>query len=327
MRKLIFTVLAASSLILSTSASDIKAANHPQSNAEISAVAYEATNNDYTMDIEQVAASKAVTMSGNYKTKANTNIRQDAGTAYKVVTVAKKGTTVTATHKKTVGKETWYKVKVGSKTGWVLSSLVSKVAAAPAVTTKTGSFTTKSNVNIRKDAGTNFGIVMTAKKGAKVTATHQKKVGSATWYKVKAGSKTGWVLSSLVTPLVVKKAANTVSNAKVVQIGLSLQGIPYVFGGTTTKGFDCSGFTQYVFKQAGKNISRTTLTQFAETKQVTTPEPGDLIFFAGTYRAGISHVGIYIGNGQFVHSGGAKSEVRSVNDSYWKKYFHSYRTF
>ncbi|MGI2327680.1 C40 family peptidase [Planococcus sp. YIM B11945] len=254
MKKLIFTVLAASSLIISSSATDAQAAtNNSNSDAATSAITYEATTTDYTLDIEQVASSKAVKMSGKYKTKVNANIRQDAGTKYKIVKMAKKGTSVTATHKKKVGKQTWYKVKAGNKTGWILSTLVKKAT--------------------------------------------------------------------------VKKASNSTSNSKVVDVALGLKGIPYKFGGTTTAGFDCSGFTQYVFKKAGKSISRSTLTQYAETKKVTTPEAGDLIFFKNTYRAGISHVGIYIGNGQFVHAGGSESQVRSVNDSYWKKYFDSYRTF
>src|SRR5690606_10187695 len=103
----------------------------------------------------------------------------------------------------------------------------------------------------------------------------------------------------------VAKVSNTASASTIVSKALALKGIPYKFGGTTTAGFDCSGFTQYVFKQAGKSISRTTTTQFAESTTVSTPQAGDLVFFANTYRAGISHVGIYIGNNQFVHAGGS----------------------
>ncbi|TWT03582.1 C40 family peptidase [Planomicrobium sp. CPCC 101079] len=255
MKKLVFTILAAGSLVLSNSATDAEAAINSTSNAN-TAVAYETSVN--TQDVEQVASSKAVAMSGTYKFKYNTNVRQDAGTKYKVVVVAKKGATATATHKKTVNGQTWYKVKTGSKTGWVLSTLVSKSSTAKKVTTVSSS-------------------------------------------------------SSL--------------DSKVVSTALSLKGIPYVFGGTTTSGFDCSGFIQYVFKKAGKNISRTTLTQYAETKAVSSPQPGDLVFFANTYRAGISHVGIYIGNNQFVHAGGSKSAVVSLNDSYWGSKFHSFRSF
>lgn len=117
----------------------------------------------------------------------------------------------------------------------------------------------------------------------------------------------------------------TTTSSKVVDQAMKLTGIPYVFGGTTINGFDCSGFIQYAYKKSGKNISRTTLSQFAQSKKVTSAQPGDLVFFENTYRKGISHVGIYIGNNKFVHAGGKKSQVTSLNDSYWKSKFHSFK--
>ncbi|TWT28428.1 SH3 domain-containing protein [Planomicrobium sp. CPCC 101110] len=281
-------------------------------------------------------------MSGTYKFKYNTNVRQNAGTKYKKVTLAKKGATATATYKKKVGSKTWYKVKVGSKSGWVLSTLLTKKASAKKASTSSskasklsGTYKFKYSSNVRSGASTKYKVVTVAKKGAKATATHKKKVGSQTWYKVKIGSKKGWVISTLVTKSTAKKASTTVKKAsssssidsKVVSEALALRGTPYVFGGTTPSGFDCSGFIQYAFKQAGKSISRTTLSQYAETSHVSNPQPGDLVFFANTYRAGISHVGIYIGNNQFVHAGGSKAAVVSLNDSYWGKKFHSFRSY
>lgn len=118
---------------------------------------------------------------------------------------------------------------------------------------------------------------------------------------------------------------STTSSQKVVDQALKLKGIPYLFGGTTSKGFDCSGFVQYAFKQSGKNISRSTLSQYEQSKKVTSPKPGDLVFFENTYRPGISHVGIYIGNNKFVHSGGKQSQVTSLGDSYWKSKLHSFK--
>ena len=106
---------------------------------------------------------------------------------------------------------------------------------------------------------------------------------------------------------------------------MKLRSIPYIFGGTTKNGFDCSGFVQYAFKQSGKDVSRTTLGQFAQSKKVTSPKPGDLVFFQNTYRKGISHVGIYIGNNKFVHAGGKQSQVTSLNNSYWKSKLHSFK--
>lgn len=122
-----------------------------------------------------------------------------------------------------------------------------------------------------------------------------------------------------------KSSKKVVKSATVVQKALKLKGIPYRFGGTTTKGFDCSGFVQYAFKKSGNPISRTTLGQYAQTSKVSSPKPGDLVFFKNTYKKGVSHVGIYVGNNKFVHAGGKKSEVQSLNNSYWKSKFHSFK--
>ena len=134
-------------------------------------------------------------------------------------------------------------------------------------------------------------------------------------------------VTTTATAKTVTKASNTTFSSDLIANAMKLRGVSYRYGGTTTSGFDCSGYVQYVFKQSGKSIARDTLGQYAATKQVSNPQPGDLVFFAGTYRAGISHVGIYIGNNQFIHAAGSNVHVRSMSDSYWSKHFHSYRSF
>jgi cell wall-associated NlpC family hydrolase len=84
-----------------------------------------------------------------------------------------------------------------------------------------------------------------------------------------------------------------ISTPTVVGIAASLAGIYYIYGGTTTAGFDCSGYTQYVFAKAGITLPRTSEEQQAAATPVSNPQPGDLVFFG--YPAG--HVGIYAGNG------------------------------
>lgn len=335
MKKLVFTLLTAGSLLFANSTADVQASQPTQNDTASSYETSEST-------VVQVAASKATAKSGTFKMKYNTNVRADAGTKNKIVTMAKKGSVAKASYQKKVGKSTWYKVSVNGKSGWVLSTLLTstsakktsvKQVASTKATAKSGTYKTKYNSNVRSDAGTKNKIVTMAKKGSIATATHQKKVGNTTWYKVKVNGKTGWISASLLTATTVKKASakktpvKAASTSSVVSEALSLQGIPYKFGGTTRSGFDCSGFVQYAYKQAGKNVSRTTGSQFAETYTVSNPQPGDLVFFANTYKAGISHVGIYIGNNQFVHSGGAKAEVKSMNDPYWGKKFHSFKRF
>jgi cell wall-associated NlpC family hydrolase len=98
---------------------------------------------------------------------------------------------------------------------------------------------------------------------------------------------------------------------------LRFLGVPYVFGGTSTSGFDCSGFVQHVFAMLGVGLPRTADAQYDVGRPaVGGPRPGDLVFF-DTY-GGVSHVGIYLGKGQFVHASSSHGVMVShLSDSYW----------
>jgi cell wall-associated NlpC family hydrolase len=105
----------------------------------------------------------------------------------------------------------------------------------------------------------------------------------------------------------------------IAQSALRFIGVPYVFGGTSTGGFDCSGYTQHVFAMMGLHIPRTADAQYYAGSRVTKSNmvPGDLVFFQ-TYEPGPSHVGIYLGNGRFVHASSSHGVmVSSLSDSYW----------
>lgn len=105
------------------------------------------------------------------------------------------------------------------------------------------------------------------------------------------------------------------SQSSIVSIAMSLRGTPYRWGGTTPAGFDCSGFTQYVYRHAGKNIPRTASAQAAASTRVSNPRPGDLIFWG--YPA--YHNGIYLGNGKMIaarHPGTVVS-VQNLWGSYY----------
>lgn len=97
-------------------------------------------------------------------------------------------------------------------------------------------------------------------------------------------------------------------------------GTRYVWAGSSPGGFDCSGFTYYVYKQLGVSLARTATEQFHTGVQVSKPSVGDLVFFT-TYERGASHVGIYIGNNQFIHasSGAGKVTITSLSDAYYSK--------
>ncbi|MCZ6560392.1 MAG: C40 family peptidase [Gammaproteobacteria bacterium] len=100
-------------------------------------------------------------------------------------------------------------------------------------------------------------------------------------------------------------------------------GVPYVYGGSTPKGFDCSGLVYYSYQQAGMSVPRTSQAQFKAARPVSlsAAQPGDLLFFRGGRK--ISHVAIYIGNGYFVHapSSGKTVSVANIKDAYYREHF------
>ena len=111
----------------------------------------------------------------------------------------------------------------------------------------------------------------------------------------------------------------------IVGTGLSKVGSAYVFGASGPTAFDCSGFTSWVYRQNGKSLPRTASAQYSGTTRVSKDglSAGDLVFFAGTYKSGISHVGIYIGNGQFDHAANSSTgvTVSSLNSGYYASHY------
>ena len=115
---------------------------------------------------------------------------------------------------------------------------------------------------------------------------------------------------------------------QIIDNAKKLLGTPYVWGGTTPKGFDCSGFVQYVFNQSGISLPRTTTEQYKIGTYVAKSnlQPGDLVFLQNTYRAGISHVGIYIGDGKMIHASSSKGVVTSnLSSTYYTQHYYGAR--
>lgn len=119
-------------------------------------------------------------------------------------------------------------------------------------------------------------------------------------------------------------------SSTIVEHAQSLLGTPYVFGGTSKKGFDCSGFTQYVLAGSGIALPRTSYSQFTSGVAVSKKDlsPGDLVFFS-TYSKGASHVGIYIGGGRFVHADNPRLGVTVTNlsNSYYSSRYLGARRY
>jgi cell wall-associated NlpC family hydrolase len=114
--------------------------------------------------------------------------------------------------------------------------------------------------------------------------------------------------------------------AALVRYAMNFVGVPYVWAGASPGGFDCSGFTQYVFKQLGVAIPRTADAQFAAGRPVSDPMPGDLVFFQ-TYDWGASHVGIYLGNGYFLNAIRPDVRISSFASDYFRGRFLGARRF
>lgn len=121
-------------------------------------------------------------------------------------------------------------------------------------------------------------------------------------------------------------AVTSKPTTNLVQVAKKQLGVKYTFGGSKpSTGFDCSGYVTYVYNNAGISTARKSAAGFYSTaKKVNAPQVGDLVFFANTYKAGISHVGIYIGNSQMISASDGGVSVANLNSSYWKTHFAGY---
>jgi cell wall-associated NlpC family hydrolase len=124
---------------------------------------------------------------------------------------------------------------------------------------------------------------------------------------------------ALATIILIVPFAGQVEASSMVNTAKSLTGIKYVYGGTTTNGFDCSGYVNFVFNKHGVSTARTASGMYGSGSSVSKSnlETGDLVFF-NTSGRGVSHVGIYIGDGNFSHASTSKGVMISkLNDPYY----------
>ena len=154
------------------------------------------------------------------------------------------------------------------------------------------------------------------------------------WYKVQYNGSTGYIRSDLMEltekPIYNSTGSYISAGQELVNYAMNFLGTPYVWGGTTTSGFDCSGFTKYVYQQYGYTLNRTAAQQLGNGYSVSNLEPGDLVFFNNTYStsAAASHVGNYAGDNQFIHAASGGVKVTSLSDSYYaSRYIGARRIF
>ena len=160
-------------------------------------------------------------------------------------------------------------------------------------------------------------------KDQKISATGV--VTNVTWRALKkAKEKEGRVLPAVNNSASSENILLTKEQgAAIVATAKSFIGVPYVFGGITPAGFDCSGLLQYVFKMHGLTIPRLADEQYnlGRSAEINKLSPGDLVFFS-TYTSGVSHCGIYVGNGKFLHASSSRGVmISNLSDEYWRKRF------
>ena len=125
-----------------------------------------------------------------------------------------------------------------------------------------------------------------------------------------------------------RPSAQTLDRQQVIEAARDMLGVPYRYGGTSPQhGFDCSGLVQYVYSQAGVQVPRTTGEQYRASLPIkrNALQPGDVNFFRSPGRRFVSHVGIYLGQGEFIHapSSGRSVSIDSLQDDYWRRRYTS----
>jgi cell wall-associated NlpC family hydrolase len=136
-----------------------------------------------------------------------------------------------------------------------------------------------------------------------------------------------WLLAALLwlggcaTPTAPGRDPHATARQRILSAAERLIGTPYVLGGESPGGVDCSGLVQYAYRQAGIRVPRTTADQFRAGRLQRRVLPGDLLFFRTDARGGISHVGIYAGSGQMIHASSGSRRVRKVSlrQPYWRQ--------
>ena len=198
----------------------------------------------------------------------------------------------------------WVQVKYDNKTGYVYGSYVGDYSYTKYVIATT--------LNVRSGAGTSYSVLGSLSKGTKV------EVISTTngWSKISYNGSTGYVSSQYLSSSSTDSSTSiTLSSVnKVISLAKSLLGKSYVWGAQGPSTFDCSGFTYYVFKNAA-NITLPRVSQdqssYGTYVSKSNLKVGDLVFFDtnGANDGNVSHVGIYLGNNQFIHASSSKGKV------------------
>lgn len=238
----------------------------------------------------------------------------------------------------------WYKVQYGDNVGYVLSSLMNTTNDETDGSTNVESFNAivaREKAEAAAEAAAAQAKKEQAQAAASTTAPAQSSSQSSsnTYVEDNSGSsdndyqeptyeEPAYEEPAYEEPAYEEPSYDSSSSGSIVGTAQNYLGVPYVWGGTSPSGFDCSGFTQYVFRQCGYSINRTAAAQYSNGSYVSydSLQAGDLVFFANTYSAsGITHVGIYIGGGEFIHAANGGVKISSLSESYYSSRYYGAR--
>lgn len=254
---------------------------------------------------------------GGAETTTAVNLRTGAGTGNAIIATVQQGTALIVEADTGSG---WYKVNYDGESGYMSADYLS---FSETMDLTAQGWVDGSDVRMRAAAGTDSEIVRVTTYGESVEILGV----DGEWYKVSAGGKTGYIRGDYVSftePDPSKAPAAGSIGEQIVAFAEQFLGTPYVWAGSSPSGFDCSGFVSYVFKNFGYSVNRTAASMYTNGVAVDKSELqiGDAVFFASSSES-IGHVGIYIGDGEFIHSssGCGYVTISGLDESYYSRMY------
>ena len=243
-------------------------------------------------------------------------VRSEASTAGEVLTKLDNGVQVEVLSTVDSG---WYQISYEEITGYVSGEYLTvdeaEAASLPQERAPVYVRITADSLNIRSAPGTDQEKVGKLSAGRIVETLEELEDG---WYRIEEG----YISAEFTEVVDPSELVQSSKGQEIVNYAMQFLGYPYVYGGSSPRGFDCSGFTSYIYKQFGYSISRTCSGQLDNGVPVSMSElqPGDIVIFKkGNANTRATHVGLYIGNNQFIHASTAKVGViiSKLSDAYY----------
>ncbi len=254
---------------------------------------------------------------GGAETTTAVNLRTGAGTGNAIIATVGEGTALIVEADTGSG---WYKVNYDGESGYMSADYLS---FSETMDLTAQGWVDGSDVRMRAAAGTDSEIVRVTTYGESVEILGV----DGEWYKVSAGGKTGYIRGDYVSftePDPSQAPAAGSIGEQIVAFAEQFLGTPYVWAGSSPSGFDCSGFVSYIFKNFGYTVNRTAASMYTNGVAVDKSELqiGDAVFFASSSES-IGHVGIYIGDGEFIHSssGCGYVTISGLDESYYSRMY------